>query len=99
MLKNILMPAVLGATIALGGAAFADDATTAKKELYKESQTQPNAKPMEGSVKPDAKSAKKLHKNVQKDAGKAVKDKSVKADAPLDKKLYKETEKSAPITK
>ena len=98
MIKNILMPVAIGASIAFGGAAFADNAAKTKEQLYKETQQQPNAKPMEGSVKPGAKDPKTLHKNVQKDAGKAVKDKSVNADKPLDKKLYKETQKSTQKT-
>ena len=93
MLKNILVPAVIGVSVALSGAALADSATKAK-ELYKESQAKPHAKPMEGSVKPGAQNAQKLHKNVQKDAGKAVKDKSINADAPMEKKLYKESQKA-----
>ena len=97
MLKTILVPAVIGVSIALSGAALADG-TTKAKELYKESQTKPHAKPMEGSVKPGAQNAQKLHKNVQKDAGKAVKDKSINADAPMNKKIYKESQK-VPVTK
>jgi hypothetical protein len=93
MIKNILLPVAIGATVALSGAAFADSATK-NPELYKESQAKPHAKPMEGAVKPGAQEAQKLHKNVQ-GAGKEVRDRAVNPDAPMNKKLYKESQGAA----
>lgn len=96
MIKKILMPAMIGATVAIAGTAFADSVTK-NPELYKESQTKPHAKPMEGSVQPGAQESMKLHKNVQ-DAGKPVRDRAVNPDAPINKELYKESQGSGSAT-
>jgi hypothetical protein len=96
MLKRILMPAMIGAAVALTGTAFADSMKNAKSDVYKESQPRANASVKDKAVNPDAKLNKKLYKNAQPaDAGKAVMDKEISPNADINKKLYKESQESA----
>jgi len=91
MFKNILMPAMIGATVALTGTAFADS----KTNVHKEAQTKTNEAVTDKSANPNAAMDKKVYKESQKGAGKATKDKMVNPDAKMNKKLYKESQKSA----
>jgi len=94
MLKNILMPAMIGAAVALTGPAFADSMKDKSKALYKESQPKANAAVKDEAVKPNAEMNKKIYKETPKDAGDAVKDKAVNADAKMNKNLYKNSQKT-----
>lgn len=93
MLKSVLMPLAIGATVAMSGAALADSGMK-KPEVYKESQAKPHAKPESGAVNPNAQESKMLYKNTQPANKTGVRDRAVNPDAPLNKELYKESDKA-----
>lgn len=95
MFKKILMPAMIGATVALTGTAFADAMKDGKTNVHKEAQTKTNAAVTDKSANPAAKMDKKVYKEAQDGAGKATKDRMVSPDSKMNKKLYKESQKSA----
>lgn len=92
MFKSILMPLAIGATVALGGAAFADSVTK-NPQLYKESPTDRSGAVNEDSVMPGAQESQLRYKNTG-EIKKGVREDSVKPEAPINKERYTETPES-----
>jgi len=92
MFKSVLMPLAIGATVAFGGAAFADSVTKSP-QLYKESPTKPQGTLKDKSVVPGAQESNARYKSTEK-IGKDVKDRAVNPDAPINKDIYKNSKKA-----
>lgn len=93
MLKSVLMPLAIGTAVAMGGAAFADSATT--KTPYKETPTKAQPNPMDKSVSPDAQLNKERYSNTP-DPDSQVSDRVVNPDAKINKERYKESGPKSP---
>lgn len=94
MFKTILMPAMIGAAVAMTGIAYADSMKDTQPNVYKEAQPSADAAVRDKSVNPDARLEKKLYKESQPKADGAM-DKKVSPDTDINKRLYNESQKSA----
>jgi hypothetical protein len=95
MFKTILMPAMIGAAVAMTGIAYADSMKDTHPNVYKEAQPSADAAVRDKSVNPDARLEKKLYKESQPKADGVMDNKKVSPDTDINKRLYKESQKSA----